>query len=337
MFKLKNQTNIGESEVEQALSRLANIPIDTINMQRIMAKERLSKRIEQSLFGQSEAVKQISSIVEISLAGLKKKNKPLGSFLFVGPTGVGKTELAKVLAKEMNCPLHQINMNEYGDDNAGAKLLGSPAGYINSDKDGVLKTTVGKTPKCVLLLDEIEKASKKILPIFLGIMEEGTVKDALGEDILFNQAIIIMTSNVGAGELFERSMGINQEMRAIEISDDAIKNHFAPEFLNRLSATIKFNKLGPELILSIVRKMVKEITQETSIDPSIKITLSDKAENWLALNGYNQTYGARFLGRKIETEIQKPLAESILYGEIKSGKKNVYIDVVENKLSFKYE
>jgi len=337
IFKLRGETLIDELQVESALSRMKKVALDAVRSKRISAEvSPLAPRLKKTVFGQDHAVDQVVKVVEKSLAGLQDSNKPVGSFLFIGPTGVGKTELAKQLAHEMKAHFERIDMSEYMEQHSVSKLIGAPPGYIGYDGQGRFKTALSKNPRCVLLLDEVEKAHPRVLDILLQIMDNAKVTDSQGDEINFSHCLILMTSNVGARELSEKRIGFGPD-EVKKINPKAISDAFSPEFRNRLNGTVLFNPLTKELLLNVVRKGIKSLQETKLIQKGVRLSLSESAEKWLVETSYDPNMGARPIERAISTHITEEVTRSILYGEIRAGKSVVNVDVSDqNQLVFNY-
>ncbi len=284
------------------------------------------------MFGQDSAVDNLLDKIFVAQAGMKSPNKPIGSFLFLGPTGCGKTETAKQLAEKMSMPLIRFDMSEFQEKHSVAKLIGAPPGYVGFDDNaGQLITKLQENPNCVLLLDEIEKAHPDVSNIMLQFMDNGFVTGSNGKVADGRNTILIMTSNLGAADSEKSVIGFGSAERTGE-DDKAVKKFFKPEFRNRLDATIKFNKLGQDIVYSIVEKFVSELSGLLK-DKNITINANKDAIRYLAEKGFDSKMGARPLQRVIDTEIKSPLSRKILFGELQGGGK-ITITVVDGKLDF---
>lgn len=296
----------------------------------------LEESLKSVIFGQDDSVKKLSDIIFVNKAGLGNPKKPIGSFMFAGPTGVGKTELAVQLAKNMNMSLTRIDMSEFKDSSNISKLIGAPPGYVGYDQEGALTGAVTKNPNSVIVMDEIEKADPKVLDILLQVLEYGELTDGTGKKANFNQAIIICTTNQGSEEVTKGIIGLNE--KAIEQQRDpldAIKKSFRPEFLNRFSKIIWFNHLSKENIESVLNKFVDEINNNLK-SQNIKISLTQDAKDFIIDKGYDKNYGARPMGRAVEDYIKTPLAKEIIFETVKKGSEiSVCFNKKDNAIFFK--
>ena len=324
-FKLKGKKIINKNDIEEIVASIANIPKETASNNEIEKLKNLENNLKSNVFGQDEAIKQLVKVIKRKKAGLTRDNKPIGSFLFVGPTGVGKTEIAKQLADKLGIKFIRFDMSEYQEKHSVAKLIGTPPGYVGYEKGGLLTESIRKNPYSVLLLDEIEKAHPDIVQILLQVMDNATLTDNDGRKADFRNVILIMTSNLGVGE--SNKLGFNQEQT--EFKEEAIERFFAPEFLNRLDAIVRFKPLNENSVLMVVDKFISEL-QEKLNKNNIKLSLTDKAKKELARKGYTPKFGARPLARIIEEKIVEPLSDEILFGNLKNGGK-VSIDFEDNK------
>jgi len=283
---------------------------------------------------QDKAINELSRVVRLSRSGLREKEKTIGSYLFAGPTGVGKTEIARVLAQVLNVKLLRFDMSEYMERHSISRLIGSPPGYVGFDEGGALTEAVNKNPYAVLLLDEIEKAHTDIFNILLQIMDYGKLTDHNSRTIDFRNIILIMTSNVGASSLDKNNIGFTGKLTS-EDNLNEINKMFSPEFRNRLDSIISFDFLSPKIMANIVDKNIAYLEGQLS-EKNITIRLSEQAKSYLAMKGYEKKYGARPLQRLIQKEIKEPLAEEILFGKLKNGGL-VEIGIKEEKIFFNYE
>ena len=269
------------------------------------------------IFGQDEAISSLSSAIKLSRAGLKEGEKPIGSFLFSGPTGVGKTEVCRQLAKILGIELIRFDMSEYMERHTVSRLIGAPPGYVGYDQGGLLTEEVTKHPHCVLLLDEVEKAHPEVFNLLLQVMDHGTLTDNNGRAADFRNVIIVMTTNAGAYEMGRSSIGFTEQDHSTD-GMEVLKKMFTPEFRNRLDSIIQFDPLSPEVITTVVDKFLVEVQVQLD-DKKVLLDISDEARAWLAENGYDQAMGARPMQRLIQSKIKKELAEDILFGKLSNG------------------
>jgi len=326
----KKSIKITAKDVEKTISSIAQIPPKTATSSDLSLLKKLQTNLQKRVFGQDDAIETIVKAIKINRAGMGVENKPVGSFLFTGSTGVGKTEVAKELANVMGVHFERFDMSEYGEAHTVSRLIGAPAGYVGYEKGGLLTEAIKKHPHTVLLLDEIEKAHPDLMSLLLQVMDNATLTDNNGTKADFQNVILIMTSNLGATQAsvmgFAKDDGINE--------DKAVKKFFAPEFRNRLDATVKFISLTEPILIKIVSKFIKDLEDSLS-DKNIKITLSTKAKKELAHLGYDKLMGARPLQRVISDKIKIPLTDEILFGELKDGG-TVKIDFKED-FTFSYK
>ena len=325
---------ISSKEVADIVAKIARIPSKNINREDNKVLKNLNKNLKLSVFGQDKAINELSRVVRLSRSGLREKEKTIGSYLFAGPTGVGKTEIARVLAKVLNVKLLRFDMSEYMERHSISRLIGSPPGYVGFDEGGALTEAVNKNPYAVLLLDEIEKAHTDIFNILLQIMDYGKLTDHNSRKIDFRNIILIMTSNVGASSLDKNNIGFTGKQTS-EDNLNEINKMFSPEFRNRLDSIISFDFLSPKIMANIVDKNIAYLEGQLS-EKNITIRLSEQAKSYLAMKGYEKKYGARPLQRLIQKEIKEPLAEEILFGKLKNGGL-VEIGIKEEKIFFNYE
>ena len=336
-FKIfdKEKGVVDHEQVVYEISKLTNLPLEQIASKETESMRDLEKNMKTQVFGQNEAITSLLDKIFIAQAGLKSLNKPVGSFLFVGPTGCGKTETAKVLAKEMGVELVRFDMSEFQEKHAVAKFIGAPPGYVGFEEDsGQLITKLQENPNAIVLLDEIEKAHPDVSNVLLGLMDNGFVSGSNGKKADARNAVIIMTSNLGAREMEKNAVGFGDLERDGE-DDIAVNDFFAPEFRNRLDATIKFGKLDKDTCSMIVDKFIKE-TNELVKDKGIYLILTDNARKHLVKKGFNRKMGARPLQRVIDNEIKKPMSKEVLFGGLVSGGK-VTVDVVDGKITLSVE
>jgi ATP-dependent Clp protease ATP-binding subunit ClpA len=318
-FNLKHADNrtITASEIEFELSKMINMPAETIAETEANNLINLESKISSEVYGQDTAVTEIVDKILVSRAGLKSDNKPVGSFVFMGPTGCGKTETAKALAKNLGVKLIRFDMSEYQEKHSVSKLIGSPPGYVGfEDNAGLLITQIQENPNCVLLLDEIEKSHPDVSTILLQIMDNGFITGSNGKRADCRNIILILTTNAGASESEKNAIGFGSQEKLYE--DKELKKFFAPEFRNRLDGVITFNKLGKEIMIKIVGKFIEEIKEQLR-EKGVKMKINAEAVNWLVDKGFDKKMGARPLQRVIDKEIKRPLAKLMLFGELKNG------------------
>ncbi|MDF1733290.1 MAG: ATP-dependent Clp protease ATP-binding subunit ClpA [Minwuia sp.] len=325
---------IGVRDVEAVVSKIARIPPKSVTKKDENVLANLQDDLKRVVFGQDVAIEALASAVKLSRAGLREPEKPIGSYLFSGPTGVGKTEAAKQLADTMGLTLHRFDMSEYMERHTVSRLIGAPPGYVGFDQGGLLTDSVDQHPHSVLLLDEIEKAHPDVFNLLLQVMDHGKLTDHNGKKIDFRNVVLIMTTNAGAAEMQKHAIGFNRGMRSDEDSE-AIKKLFTPEFRNRLDAIIPFAPLAPEVVGRVVDKFVLQLEAQLS-DRDVTISLTDAARTWLADKGYTPEFGARPLARVIQESIKQPLAEELLFGTLKRGG-HVKIRLEQGKLVFDLE
>ena len=309
---------VGEEDVEAIVAKMAQIPPKQVNTSDKESLRNLDEELRSVIYHQDEAIEQLVAAIRLSRAGLRDPEKPIGSFLFSGPTGVGKTELAKQLARIMGIEFIRFDMSEYQESHSVSRLIGAPPGYVGYDKGGLLTEAVNKTPHTVLLLDEIEKAHRDIFSVLLQIMDHGTLTDNNGRPTDFRHAVIIMTSNVGAFAMERTRLGFGNRGQDTGEEDRAYKNMFSPEFRNRLDARIRFRPLEQSVMERIVDKFVKQLATQLT-DREVTIELTDDARAYLAEKGYDRQMGARPLARIMDTELKRPLSNEILFGELEEG------------------
>ncbi|NPA10840.1 MAG: AAA domain-containing protein [Epsilonproteobacteria bacterium] len=327
--KIKGKKLVTKSDIESIVSHIAKIPKESTTLSEIDRLKTLEDDLKAQVFGQDMAIKELVKVIKRKKAGLTREDKPVGSFLFVGPTGVGKTEIAKRLAQVLGINFLRFDMSEYQEKHSVAKLIGSPPGYVGYEKGGLLTEAIRKHPHSVLLLDEIEKAHPDIVQILLQVMDNATLSDNDGRKADFRNVILIMTSNLGVGE--GNNLGFMQEFK--EFKEEAIERFFAPEFINRLDAIVRFKPLDKEQVLMIVDKFVDELQNKLK-NKKVKISLTKRAKEALAKRGYSPKLGARPLARVMEEEIVEPLSDEILFGGLKNGG-DVKIDFVKDNFKLK--
>ena len=320
---------IGEHEIETVIARMAKIPTKTVASNEKDRLKVLEDELRAVIFGQDEAVRQVVSAIKLSRSGLGNPDKPIGSFLFSGPTGVGKTELARQIASVLGVEFIRFDMSEYMEPHTVSRLIGAPPGYVGFDQGGLLTDAINRTPYAVLVLDEIEKAHPNLFSLLLQVMDHATLTDNNGRKADFRNVILIMTTNSGGRELSEAGMGFKNEPGSGK-GRGSIERMFAPEFRNRLDAWIAFDALPPAVIERIVDKFVGQLADQLSAK-NVIIDVTSGARSWLAEKGYDRAYGARPLGRLIQQKIKDPLVDSVLFGALQSGGK-VTVDVDQGEL-----
>jgi len=313
----KRRKTIGAKEIEAVVAKLARIPPKSVSKDDAEVLKDLEASLKRVVFGQDQAIDALSSAIKLARAGLREPEKPIGNYLFAGPTGVGKTEVAKQLADTLGVELLRFDMSEYMEKHAVSRLIGAPPGYVGFDQGGMLTDGVDQHPHCVLLLDEIEKAHPDVYNILLQVMDHGKLTDHNGRQVDFRNVILIMTSNAGASELAKSAMGFGRDRREGE-DTAAIERMFTPEFRNRLDAVISFGALPKEVIMQVVEKFVLQLEAQL-MDRNVQIELTPAAAAWLADKGYDDRMGARPLARVIQEHIKKPLAEELLFGKLAKG------------------
>lgn len=335
--KLRNNSSdysqVSVKDIESLISKIAKIPTRTVKVEDKNLLKNLEAELKKYIFGQDDAVKQLVTSIQISRAGLNEPTKPIGSFMFSGPTGVGKTELSKKLAEILGIEFIRFDMSEYMEKHTVSRLIGSPPGYVGFDQGGQLTEAVHKTPHAVLLLDEIEKAHEDIYNILLQVMDHATLTDSNGRKVDFRQIIIVLTTNTGSKESMKRNLGFTQS-EFEDKSTEAINRFFSPEFRNRLTGILKFNSLEIEVVEKIVDKLINEL-EERLKNRKVKIKLSPEARNYLARNGYNPQLGARPIQRLINKEVTEKISKEILFGKLSSGG-TIDISLENDKLSFDF-
>lgn len=308
---------IGVPEIEAVVANIARIPPKQISKSDSEVLENLERDLKLTVFGQNEAIERMSSAIKLSRAGLKQEGKPVGCFLFAGPTGVGKTEVSRQLARTLGIELVRFDMSEYMERHTVSRLIGAPPGYVGFDQGGLLTEAITKNPHCVLLLDEVEKAHPDVFNLLLQVMDHGTLTDNNGRKADFRHVVLIMTTNAGAESLSKRSIGFNEQDQTTDAME-AIKRLFTPEFRNRLDSIVQFGALPEDVIEQVVHKFIAELQAQLD-DRKVSIELDESAMRWLAKRGYDKTMGARPMARLIQEAIKRPLADAILFGNLSSG------------------
>ena len=313
----KRKKLIGVSDIESIVAKIARIPAKSISSSDMMQLENLEENLKMVVFGQNQAISAIASSIKLSRAGLRDSGKPIGSFLFAGPTGVGKTELSKQLSEIMGIKMLRFDMSEYMERHTVSRLIGAPPGYVGFDQGGLLTDAVTKNPYAVILLDEIEKAHPEVFNLLLQVMDHGALTDNNGRKADFRNIILIMTTNAGSFEMSRSSMGFAKQDHKTD-GMEAIKNLFTPEFRNRLDGIIQFNPLGMDVINTVVDKFLCQLQQQLD-EKRVVLEVDNEAQEWLASNGYDEKMGARPMQRLILEKIRKPLSEQVLFGGLTNG------------------
>ncbi|MDE1905904.1 MAG: ATP-dependent Clp protease ATP-binding subunit ClpA [Rhodospirillales bacterium] len=327
----KRRKTVTLKDVEEMVSKIARIPAKSVSNDDKEVLRHLERDLKAMVFGQNTAIEALAAAMKLSRAGLRDPEKPIGNYLFSGPTGVGKTEVARQLASTLGIELTRFDMSEYMERHSVSRLIGAPPGYVGFDQGGMLTDAIDQHPHCVLLLDEIEKAHPDLFNILLQIMDHGKLTDHNGKQVDFRNVILIMTTNAGAADMQKPAMGFGRIARTGE-DEDAVKKLFTPEFRNRLDAIIPFAALTPEIVGRVVEKFVMQLEAQLA-DRNVTIELSSAAKELLAEQGYEPLYGARPLGRVIQEQIKKPLAEELLFGKLVKGGA-VKVSVKDGKLAF---
>lgn len=315
--KKKPPIKIDVADIEAIIAKLARIPPKSVSSDDKSILEHLDRDLKHLVFGQDEAIETLADAIKLSRAGLKAPDKPIGSFMFAGPTGVGKTEVSRQLASLLGVELVRFDMSEYMEAHTASRLIGAPPGYVGYDQGGLLTEKINQYPHCVLLLDEIEKAHPDVFNLLLQVMDHGTLTDNNGRVAIFKQVIVIMTTNVGADSISRSSMGFTQQDHSRD-NTEALKRVFTPEFRNRLDAIIQFNPLDTSVVVSVVDKFLVELQVQLD-DKQVTLEIDDEVRDYLANKGYDRLMGARPMQRLIQDEIKKPLASMILFGDLVNG------------------
>ncbi|WIY23392.1 ATP-dependent Clp protease ATP-binding subunit ClpA [Parasedimentitalea psychrophila] len=317
IIESKRRKTIGVKEIEAVVAKIARIPPKSVSKDDAAVLKDLEKSLKRVVFGQDKAIGALSSAIKLARAGLREPEKPIGNYLFTGPTGVGKTEVAKQLSDMLGLELLRFDMSEYMEKHAVSRLIGAPPGYVGFDQGGLLTDGIDQHPHCVLLLDEIEKAHPDVFNILLQVMDHGELTDHNGRTVNFRNVILIMTSNAGASEMAKSAIGFGRDRREGE-DTAAVERTFTPEFRNRLDAVISFAPLPKEVIMQVVEKFVLQLEAQL-LDRHVSIELTRPAAEWIANKGYDDKMGARPLARVIQEYIKKPLAEELLFGKLAKG------------------
>jgi len=338
----KRKKVIGIKEIETTIATMARIPPKSVSKDDAEVLRHLEQTLKRVVFGQDKAINALSASIKLARAGLREPEKPIGSYLFSGPTGVGKTEVAKQLAASLGVELLRFDMSEYMERHTVSRLIGAPPGYVGFDQGGLLTDGVDQHPHCVVLLDEIEKAHPDLYNVLLQIMDHGRLTDHNGKQVNFRNVILIMTTNAGAADLARQAFGFTRNKREGD-DHEAINRQFAPEFRNRLDAIISFAHLNAEVIGMVVEKFVLQLEAQLA-DRDVTIELSEPAKAWLIQHGYDEQMGARPMARVIQEHIKKPLADEVLFGKLKGGghvrvvlvKDEASTEAGQEKIGFEY-
>jgi len=331
--KRRKRKTIGLKDIETIIAKMARVPAKNVSHGDKQSLKTLERDLNTVVFGQQDALKQVAAAIKLARAGLRDADKPIGCYLFSGPTGVGKTEVARQLSHTLSIELIRFDMSEYMERHSISRLIGAPPGYVGFDQGGLLTDGVDQHPHCVLLLDEIEKAHPDLFNVLLQVMDYGKLTDHNGKSVDFRNVILIMTTNAGAAEMAKPAIGFESGERSGE-DEEAIKRMFTPEFRNRLDAVIGFKSLPPGVMAKVVDKFIMQLEDQLA-DRGVEIDLSDAAKAWLAKKGHDPSFGARPLARVIQEHVKKPLADELLFGKISRGGR-VAVDVKDGELSFTF-
>ena len=331
----KRKKSIGATDVEQVVAKIARIPSSQVTTSDKVALKDLDQKLKMVVFGQDEAIDSLASAIKLSRAGLKSGEKPIGSFLFAGPTGVGKTEVCRQLANIMGVELLRYDMSEYMERHTVSRLIGAPPGYVGFDQGGLLTEAVTKHPHSVVLLDEIEKAHPEVFNLLLQVMDHGTLTDNNGRKADFRNVVLVMTTNAGAQEISRSSIGFAEQDHSTD-GMEALKKMFTPEFRNRIDAIVQFHSLGTDVIKTVVDKFLTELQAQLD-DKKVMLDVDEEAREWLAREGYDEKMGARPMQRLIQEKIKRQLAEDVLFGDLSKGGGTVYVTVEDGELKVSTE
>jgi ATP-dependent Clp protease ATP-binding subunit ClpA len=326
----KRKAIIDVAEIEYIVARMARIPAKQVSASDRDVLRNLDRNLKMVVFGQDEAIDTLASAIKMARSGLANPDKPIGSFLFAGPTGVGKTEVTRQLAMQLGIELVRFDMSEYMEAHSVSRLIGAPPGYVGFDQGGLLTEKIVKTPHCVLLLDEIEKAHPDVFNILLQVMDRGTLTDTNGREANFRNVILVMTTNAGAAQAARRSIGFVEQNHATDAME-VIRKSFSPEFRNRLDAVVQFGGLDFDHILRVVDKFIIELETQLQ-EKHVALSVEPEARRWLAQNGFDPQMGARPMARVIQDQVKRPLADELLFGKLVNGGR-VNVVVREGKLA----
>ena len=320
---------IDVEEIETIVAKMARIPAKQVSATDKDVLQHLERNLKMVIFGQDPAIETLASAIKLARSGLGNPDKPIGNFLFAGPTGVGKTEVTRQLALQLGIELVRFDMSEYMEPHSVSRLIGAPPGYVGFDQGGLLTEKIVKTPHCVLLLDEVEKAHPDIFNILLQVMDRGVLTDTNGREANFRNVVVVMTTNAGAAQASRRSIGFTRQDHSTDAME-VIRRSFSPEFRNRLDAVVQFQPLGFEHILRVVDKFLIELEMQLN-EKHVALAASPTAREWLAQHGFDPLMGARPMARVIQDRIKRPLADELLFGKLVGGGR-VDIDVVDGEL-----
>ncbi len=331
----KGRVNI--DDIERVISKMAKIPQKTVSASDRVQLQSLERELKAVIFGQDNAIAELTAAIKLSRSGLRDPERPIGSFLFSGPTGVGKTELAKQLARVMGVEFLRYDMSEYSEKHTVSRLIGAPPGYVGFEQGGLLTDAVRKSPYAVVVLDEIEKAHPDLFNILLQVMDHATLTDNNGRKADFRNVVVILTTNAGAREMSEKIMGFGDSKGSLDTAraKAAIERTFTPEFRNRLDAWIPFSGLSAEVILKVVDKEVR-LLQKQLEEKKVTLSVTPAARSWLAEHGYDPHFGARPMARLVDSVLKKPLAEALLFGDLRDGGQ-ANAEVTDDKLVLRYQ